>query len=492
MGEPVKRFEWLSLVCILAVALVLRLIHLNSGLWYDEIVTLVVYVRLPTVDLLTTYSTLNNHILFSLAAKVSVTSFGESPWALRLPAVLFGVGSVAATWWLGRQVVSRGESLLAALFLACSSHHIWFSQNARGYTGLLLAALVATTLFVKGMRGTSRSIWIVYAVVLALAMYMHLSAAFLFATHALIFGFILAKQRLGRDRHVESPDAPGFGPLLGLGLGGVLTLLCYGPLLGQMVGTFTKASSGEPEGGVTEWKNPIWTLVETLESFGQGDPVILVGVAAGGILALVGAIHLCRQHLVFALIPLIHVPLALVALIVGSFRIWPRFFFVDAGFAILYLVHGTFVVARTATTLRRRGARPELHGHWAGVAATLVLVFGSLFLLPRTYQLPKQDFVGARDYIESARGPNDAVASVGLASKSYSTFYAPDWEIVENVQQLEQLRANEGNTWLVYSFPKHTINKYPEIIDVVERDFELVDTFWGSLNEGQVLVYRNR
>jgi endonuclease/exonuclease/phosphatase family metal-dependent hydrolase len=32
--------------------------------------------------------------------------------------MLFGVGSVAATWWLGRQVVSRGESLLAALLLA--------------------------------------------------------------------------------------------------------------------------------------------------------------------------------------------------------------------------------------------------------------------------------------------------------------------------------------------------------------------------------------
>ena len=114
MGTKVERFEWLGLVCILVLALGLRLIQLNSGLWYDEIVTLVNYVRLPTADLLTTYSSLNNHILFSLLAKVSVTCFGESPWALRLPAVLFGVGSVAATWWLGRQVVSRGESLLAA------------------------------------------------------------------------------------------------------------------------------------------------------------------------------------------------------------------------------------------------------------------------------------------------------------------------------------------------------------------------------------------
>jgi len=492
MDAKVERFEWLGLVCILVLALGLRLIQLNSGLWFDEIVTLVDYVRLPTADLLTTYSSLNNHILFSLLAKVSVTCFGESPWALRLPAVLFGVGSVAATWWLGRQVVSRGESLLAALFLTCSSHHIWFSQNARGYTGLLLAALVATTLFVKGMRGASRRIWIVYAGVLALAMYMHLSAAFLFATHALIFAVIYSRQRSSRQRNPGSGAEPRSGPWLGFGLGGVLTLICYGPLIPQMVVAFGNASAVDPEGEVTEWKNPIWTAVETLQSFGQGDPLILMGVAVGGVLALVGAISLCRRHPLFALIPLIHVPLTLGVLIVGSFRIWPRYFFVDAGFAILYLVHGTFVVSRTATTLRRRGERRDLHGHWAGVAATLVIVFGSLFLLPRTYQLPKQDFVGARDFIESVRGPDDSVASVGLASISYSTYYAPDWEIVEDLNQLDQLRSRGGSTWLVYSFPKHTTAKYPEVVDSAESDFELVETFWGTLGDGQVLVFRSR
>ena len=128
----------------------------------------------------------------------------------------------------------------------------------------------------------------------------------------------------------------------------------------------------------------------------------------------------------------------------------------------------------------------------AGIAATLVVVFGSLFLLPRTYQLPKQDFVGARDFIESARSPNDAVASVGLAAIAYSMYYAPNWETVENLQQLEQLRSNAGRTWLVYSFPSRTVARYPEIVEYAVSDFELVDTFWGTLGEGQVLVFRSR
>ena len=105
----VRRWEWLCLGCILCIALVLRSINLNSGLWYDEIVTLVTYVRLPTYDLITTYSSLNNHILYSLTAQATVAVFGESAWAIRLPAMLFGVASVAALWWLARQVVGRSE-----------------------------------------------------------------------------------------------------------------------------------------------------------------------------------------------------------------------------------------------------------------------------------------------------------------------------------------------------------------------------------------------
>jgi uncharacterized membrane protein len=58
--------------------------------------------------------------------------FGDSGAALRLPAALFGVASLGAVYALGREVVGRREGLLAALALAFSYQHVWFSQNARG------------------------------------------------------------------------------------------------------------------------------------------------------------------------------------------------------------------------------------------------------------------------------------------------------------------------------------------------------------------------
>ena len=118
---------------LMLLGTVLRIIELNNGLWFDEIATLVEYVRKPLPEIVSHYSR-NNHLLYSVLAYATLNVFGEYPWTLRLPAVVFGVACIPALYALGTVVTSRLEALLAAGLLAVSYHHIWFSQNARGYT----------------------------------------------------------------------------------------------------------------------------------------------------------------------------------------------------------------------------------------------------------------------------------------------------------------------------------------------------------------------
>jgi Dolichyl-phosphate-mannose-protein mannosyltransferase len=105
----------LALGAILAGAAALRFHALDTGLWHDEIL-----------------------ILYTVLARLSLGLFGDGCWVLRLPAAVFGIASVGALYGLAREVTDRGEALLTAALLAFSYHHVWFSQNARGYTGLLL------------------------------------------------------------------------------------------------------------------------------------------------------------------------------------------------------------------------------------------------------------------------------------------------------------------------------------------------------------------
>jgi uncharacterized membrane protein len=131
-APPWTRLD-LGLVAILVVAAgALRFIGLNEGLWYDEIETLLKFIPLTAGEIFGNYQSRNNHIFYSLLAHYSVGWFSESAWALRLPAALFGVATIPATYYLGRQLAPRHEALLASALLTASYHHVWFSQNARG------------------------------------------------------------------------------------------------------------------------------------------------------------------------------------------------------------------------------------------------------------------------------------------------------------------------------------------------------------------------
>src|SRR3990167_2080251 len=77
--------NWLVLGLLLTMSLILRIIKLNQGMWYDEVVTLVHFVRPPLGEIITNYSVQNQHFLYSILAHLSILIFGESIWALRLP-----------------------------------------------------------------------------------------------------------------------------------------------------------------------------------------------------------------------------------------------------------------------------------------------------------------------------------------------------------------------------------------------------------------------
>jgi hypothetical protein len=142
---------------LMGLAVVLRLMNLDSGLWFDEVVTLTEFVRLPAAELVRNYADQNQHPLFSLMAHGSVELFGESAWALRLPAALFGVATVGVLYGFAR-------------LLAVSYHHVWFSQNARGYTMLVFFALLGSWLFLENLHRPRLSLSLGYGAVMALAM----------------------------------------------------------------------------------------------------------------------------------------------------------------------------------------------------------------------------------------------------------------------------------------------------------------------------------
>ncbi|MGH8548136.1 MAG: glycosyltransferase family 39 protein [Methylococcales bacterium] len=497
-GPKADPVAWSWLAALILTGLILRLIRLDSDLWYDEVATLIEYVRLPFRQLIVTYTSPNNHILFSVFAKFCTNLFGESPWALRLPAVIAGVASLAALYWFGVKIANPAIALLATGLVAVSYHHIWFSQNARGYTGMLLLTLLGTGLFLEGLRKRVPKIWLIYALVLALAMYTHLSAVFSFMGHGIIYLGLLAIHRFSARyptlRSVASPypGAADFWPLIGFGFGLLIVLQVYAVMIPQIFYEFasrTVQNSGPSK--VADWTNPIWTALEIIKSLDLSDNSV-IALVFGGILCTAGYLDFLRRIPVVAVLIVLNIPIALLVLVLINFHIWPRYFFVNIGFAALIIVNGAFVIGAFLEHHFGFASRFRVTGRQAGTAITLLVIVASLSTLPKNYRLPKQDFSGARDYVEASRDFHDKVVSAGITAYPYEKLYAPSWHSITTISELETEQKNTGHTWLVYSFPTYMKAIHPDLLKYVEKHFDLKKEFPGSLGDGTIYVWKSR
>ena len=127
-----------------------------------------------------------------------------------------------------------------------------------------------------------------------------------------------------------------------------------------------------------------------------------------------------------------------------------------------------------------------------GTILVALMIAASAATVPRCYALPKQDFTGARDFVERRVRPGETIVAVGLAARVYGGYFAPHWTAVQENDSLQQARRTHQGTWLVYTLPIEMRAFQPRVWETIERDFEIVKVFPGTLGEGEVFVCRER
>jgi hypothetical protein len=267
-----------------------------------------------------------------------------------------------------------------------------------------------------------------------------------------------------------------------------LVLALYAPLIGQMVTAFTEVAVGDEPAhhaeSIAQWDSPLWMIVEVAASLGP------LGLLLPAVLAVtvIGMASLWRTVPIVPLILVIHIPVTVALLVAFGFRVWPRYFLVDIGLIALFLVQGAFVLGRWVSGFGL--VPPALKGARLGMLFAAAGVAASLVLLPRNYLYPKQDYVGARDYVEANRAPGSVVIAVGLGAVPFTEYFAKDWHEAETVEAFQALRQPGTETWLVYTFPKVIERRHADIFAAAAPDFSKAAYFPGTLSEGGIVILR--
>lgn len=160
----------LIILAITVLGCVIRLPYLTQPVRYDESYTYMNFVVQPWYFPVVRYVAPNNHVLHSLLANFSCSVFGDSLWALRLPAFIAGVLLIPATAVLALVLRrSAAVAICGSLLIAFSTPFVDYSTNARGYSLLCQLLLLGVCLAWSVVSRGNRISWTCLPIVMAFA-----------------------------------------------------------------------------------------------------------------------------------------------------------------------------------------------------------------------------------------------------------------------------------------------------------------------------------
>lgn len=486
-----RTYFWL-LIGTTGLALFLRLWRLSSDLWLDEITPLLDYGPLSVLQVIGSYLSSNNHLLNTLLTKLTVGLFGEQEWAVRLPAALFGAATIPAIYWVARRALSRRVSLGITLLLAVSYHHIFFSQNARGYSAYLFFSLLATGLFVKGLQEDRAGIWALYILTMFLNFASLLISVFVFASHILVGGvwwFLVTRRGV-------SPRLLFKRLLAVFAVTGFLGFQLYALIVPQAY-VVMKTTYKNPSAGFSPFTAEFLQELTRGISAGFGAGAVL-GVLLFLLIAGVGFLILFQRNWALALSLALPGVLTGIFLVARGLVVSPRFFLLALPLAMMAAVQGINSLATRASDIMKQG---RTFSRYLATALVLAACALSLISLRHYYSVPKQAYRASIEYLEGERKPGEIVIVVHLAEMGYHFYgkrYAlregTDYFFVRSVEALEMVLTSHADqrSYLVTTFPRATRIRYPDLAARIAEGWTIARTFRATIGDGAISIWEQR
>jgi hypothetical protein len=433
----VNHYEFWILAVITGLAVGLRLYKLGEwSLWGDEIITvnraLDIFHLSPSrysVSLILTNFTLN--------------WFGVEEWTARLVPAILGVITIPAIYFPTRKIFNPEVALLTGLFLAISPWHLYWSQNARFYTAILLFYTLALFAFYYGIERDRPWYLVLFLVLFGLAIQERLFALFLVPV---VVGYLVLIKILS----FEKPS--------GLNFRNVLILLLPG-FAGALVVSWKFLRN--PSSWLVKFgwvnNNPFWILSGVV--YYVGIPILCMGLV-GALLLLLEKNRAALLFSLAAVTPFISVLILSLVQYTAN-----RYVFVSL---ISWIILASVAV-------RELFSRLQDNGRFLAIGVFLILFLFPLGenVLYYKYQHGNRDnWKAAYSFIRERIEPGDMIVT---ANRSLSNFYLQEEAIGMASLEKGDLDNIDQRVWFVEDM--NVENKWSWIHRWVTERAQLVANF---------------
>lgn len=406
--ESNKALQYSLLIGITLLAGVLRFYKVKEwGFWIDEIYT----INNAVGDLSSLLIPVSTRLI-----SIALGGMGIDEFSARLVPVLLGIITIPIFFFPIRKLTGGITALLAALLLALAPWHIYWSQNARFYTALMLFYGLAGLFWLIWLESEKTWYLILSMLLIGFAMLERGTTLFIFPVLVVYVVSLL---------YLPFEKPPGlswrnlalfFTPMIILGGLVIFTT-------GNFTSFFTKILGHQ--------HNPIRVTLSVI--YDLGLPLF--------ILAIIGGAYLIYQknRLGLFLVVGVLIPLIILVLIAPFTQAFSRYLFQTLPFWVML---GAMAIKALIDNAAGKGKYLAL-----GIALLLVAdAFSQDFLYFNFQNGNREDFRGAFEVIAGEKQPDDMVVSGWPEIGSY---YLDEPVISSFEANVEDIASGDNRVWFV-------------------------------------------
>lgn len=470
-----ERTAFILVVVVTAIAAALRFYKIGADLWLDEIATVEAYAGRPLLEIFGSYLSPGNHLLNSLLVRISYSLFGISEWSVRLPAVLFGIATIPAMYYAARFAMSRAASVAAALMLAVSYHHIFYSQDSKGYASYLFFVVLGSALLVSLLERERAGKWVAYVMTMTLSFVALMAAAFAMAAHVIVAAVALY---LLRSRGIAV--RPLFERLvLAFAAIGFLAFQIYALSIPDVMAIYPTIYNVQGSGYAFFSGEFIREMARGITG-GFGSPLLLLPLLAVGA---AGFAVFVKRNWALALSLALTVFVTIAYLLLRGQSVAPRLLLPAVPVAFLSCMATIDAILRV----------PRL-----ALGAGAIVAAASMALLPSYYTAPKQPYREAIAFLESSVPEGNVVVPYPAASgfqyyvSRESLRDSARYRFAQTGVAYDSAAADPRAQTMATTLFRVTRSAEPGVAERIEREWQPVRSFRGTLGDGNVVIWKRR
>lgn len=388
------------LLSLTIIGTILRFFNLGfNSLWLDEASTYT-YASMPVPEIwhAMTAGEFNPPLFYWI--EHFMLSFGNNEVVLRFVPALLGVLTIPLLYFVGKEFIDRNVGIIAAAICAFSPFLINYSQEARAYSMALFFVAFAMVFFLKALKTSETSHWILFGILSALAFWSH------FYTMVVI-GALVLYALIVKIPDIRK-DIRAFKPLVLAGA--VFAIICL-PLISITFQLFAKRQSGGPTFGIQGFD----VIFETFRQLSGYSAVVMYLFLILFVIGIVQAFLLDRNKGLF-LVALTVLPFAISWFLSFKIPMVPRYLII---LAPIYFVGIALAYKPVFRLISNRGV---VYGF---IALMVLLSVTTPFFTSYYSQYSKEDWRGFSGQVRQTAQPGDFIVFVpGYMTQPFDYYYS--------------------------------------------------------------------